>query len=460
MNKIKKIISLFFFTILFHNGIFSQAKISTIAVIGTGYVGLVTGTCFAHLGYSVICVDIDEKKINELKKGIVSIYEPQLTDLLRKELSRQKLFFTTHAEKAIKQADIVFIAVDTPMNDDGNAYMGYLNTALETIGKALQKKTIICIKSTVPIGTTDYAEQLLLSHNVSSDLFDMVMNPEFLREGSAVYDFLNPDRIVVGSHSFEAAHTIKNLYEPLLQEKIPCVLVDPATAETIKYASNSFLAVKISFINEIANLCEKTGADICQVSHAMGLDKRIGSYFLKHGPGFGGSCFPKDCNALLHIAKNHGVILRTLAACLQTNQEQRTVPVKKLLEHLVSLDGTTIAVLGLSFKAGTNDIRNSCAITTLELLQKHGAHIKAYDPIANNAMQKLFPDIQYCNSLETALCGCDAAIIMTDWCEFKQLENAPYHQIMKRPLIIDACNVLDCKNRFLQHFVISKIGKR
>lgn len=460
MGKIRKICSLFFIVFIFHNGIYSQGNDHAISVIGTGYVGLVTGACLAHFGHRVTCVDIDTIKISQLQKGIVSIYEPDLETIIHNAYIQKKLSFTTDAVTTIKQADVVFIAVDTPMNTDGTAYMGYLNAVLKTIAESITKKTIICIKSTVPIGTTDYAEKLLLSYGISHDLFEIAMMPEFLREGTAVHDFLHPDRIVIGSYSSEAAAVIKEIHMPLLAHNVPCIVVDTTTAETIKYASNSFLAVKISFINEIANLCEKTGADICAVSYAMGLDKRVGPHFLKHGPGFGGSCFPKDCNALVHIAKQYGVTLNTLIACLQTNQIQRTIPVQKLLALLPDIETKCIAVLGLSFKAGTNDIRNSCAITTIELLNKHGATIKAYDPVANENMSKLFPQITYCDNLESALENVDAAILMTDWPEFKKIETETCVKRMRQPIIIDACNILSCKNSFLENVLISKIGKK
>lgn len=454
-NAVYLVISFFFY-----HSIMSHINKPVIAVIGTGYVGLVTGTCLAHLGNKVICADIDHNKINALNQGIVLMYEPGLKELLEESVSKNQLVFTHDSVYAAQEADIIFIAVDTPMSSDGTANMSYLESALKTIAPALKKHTVLCIKSTVPIGTTDYVEQLLLSWNIDKNRYSLVMNPEFLREGSAVQDFLQPDRIVIGSHSSDAAQEIKSLYEPLLSNNIPCAIVDPSTAETIKYASNSFLAVKISFINEIANLCEQTGADICAVSHAMGLDKRIGPYFLKHGAGFGGSCFPKDCNALLHNAKKWGVCLPTLAACLYTNEQQRKKPVQKLLQFLPDLQHKTVTVLGLAFKSGTNDVRNSCAITTLEQLLKHGAHIKAYDPVANANMKQLFANIDYCNSLEDAIDKTDAIIIMTDWPEFKQLENISKKNTTQDLIIIDACNILDCSKLETKKIIVGKMGKK
>jgi UDPglucose 6-dehydrogenase len=459
MGIYKNNLLLFFLTIFAGTSIKAYES-PTIVIIGTGYVGLVTGTCFAHLGNKVICVDIDEQKINDLNNGIVSLFEPDLETLIRSHQGKT-LSFTTDASTAISAADIIFVAVDTPMCDDGTANMDYLHAALTTIGKSIKKKTIICIKSTVPIGTTARAQEILIQQGADPALFDMAMNPEFLREGTAVYDFLHPDRIVIGSHSKNALHTLEKLYAPLIKEQTPCIMVDPETAETIKYASNSLLAIKISFINEIANLCEKTGANICAVAHAMGLDKRIGPFCLKHGPGFGGSCFPKDCSALLHMGKQYGVTLNTLAGCLQTNKKQRKVPVQKLLSYLPDLHGKTIAVLGLTFKAGTNDIRNSCAITAIKQLKKHGAHIKAHDPVANEIMKKLFPDIEYGACIISTVTDCDAALILTDWPEFKELETPACSGVMKHPIIIDACNVLDeKKSNTLPPLVIDKIGKK
>lgn len=460
MSKRNKAVYSVIATLIFFTNVVSQIHHPTIAVIGTGYVGLVTGTCLAHLGNTVICADIDKNKVNDLQNGIVLMYEPGLKQLLAESVTNRTLSFTHDSVYATQQADIIFIAVDTPMSSDGTANMSYLETALHTIASALTKHTILCIKSTVPIGTTDYVEQLLVSWGIQKDLFSLVMNPEFLREGSAVNDFLHPDRIVIGSHSRTAAQEIKSLYQPLLTENVTCTIVDPSTAETIKYASNSFLAVKISFINEIANLCEQTGADICAVSHAMGLDKRIGPYFLKHGAGFGGSCFPKDCNALLHNAKKWGVSLPTLAACLYTNEQQRKKPVQKLLQLVPDLKNKNIAVLGLAFKAGTNDVRNSCAITTIDLLIKQGAHIKAYDPVANANMKQIYNTVEYCSSLEEAVHEADAIIIMTDWPEFKTLEKIDRNITAGPMIIIDACNILDCSKLNTTKIIVSKIGKK
>jgi UDPglucose 6-dehydrogenase len=394
-----------------------------ITVIGTGYVGLVMGTAFAEFGHTVHCVDINQEKINLLNTGIVPIYEPELEEVLKKNKSCKRLIFSTNIEMALKQSKVIFLAVGTPMLADGTADVSGILASVKTIADVLRDQTyrVICIKSTVPIGTAA-AVKKMLSQLCPQGVFDIVSNPEFLREGCALKDFMMPDRIVLGSSSEKALTILKEIYQPLLQRNIPLFITDNITAETIKYASNAFLAVKLAYINEIADFCEKTGANIFDVAHGMGLDSRIGNKFLTPGPGFGGSCFPKDSTALLKKAAEVGTPLRIVQASLDANKARKKGIVPKL-KNLVagSLSGKTIAVLGLAFKANTDDIRESAALDVIYDLLQEKAYIKAYDPLAIENMQKIIPDIYYAHSAEDALHNADAALVLTEWQEFKTL---------------------------------------
>ncbi len=434
---------LFGMAIFFFSG-FQTVFAVRITILGTGYVGLITGACFAEFGHDVICADTDVNKITMLQNNTMPIYEPGLKELVLKNVEKGYLRFSTDIDQAIAFAEGIFIAVGTPMDTDGCADLSALSSAFSMIIPHLHHYKIICIKSTVPIGTGQSLIDWLEEAGIKKDRYDLVSNPEFLREGSAISDFMNPDRIIVGTYSENAREWMANIYQPLLEKNVPCVFTSIASSETIKYASNAFLATKISFINEIANLCDQTGADIVDISKGMGLDNRIGLAFLKPGPGFGGSCFPKDCHALEHMGKQFGVNLNVVAAALNANEEQKHKPVQRLHKLMAEgLENKTIAILGLAFKSNTDDVRYSPAIATIETLIREGAHIKAYDPVANDNMRKLFPDIEYARSLYDAAVGADAVIIMTEWDEFKNIDLELLAGLVKEKVIVDARNLLD-----------------
>ena len=440
----------FLFTCLFlsHSTIAQTNKIIT--VVGTGYVGLVSGAGLAEFGNRVICVDIDSNKINRLRNGEIPIYEPGLKEIVDHNVDVGRLSFTDKVNESIADADVIFISVGTPMGDDGDADLSCIESVVKSIALHMNKHKIIVIKSTVPIGTgKKIRESLEHDYNIEPHMFSMISNPEFLREGSAVKDFLEPDRLIIGAESDEALSVMCHIYEPLFAKGIPHVLTDIQTSETIKYASNAFLATKLSFINEVANLCDKTDADALTVAYAMGLDHRISSQFLRPGPGFGGSCFPKDTQALIFMAQQHGITIHTVKAALEANKVQQQKPVNKLISlmknkcKLDNIKGYTIAILGLAFKGNTDDIRYSPAITTIKMLLDQGAHIKAYDPAAMDNMRHVYPDITYCKSAYEAIENADAIIIMTEWNEFKQLDLARVSNLVKRKIIVDTRNLLN-----------------
>jgi UDPglucose 6-dehydrogenase len=432
---------------------------ANITLLGTGYVGLITGTCLAEFGNRVVCADTDSSKIDLLNQGIMPIYEPGLKELVSRNVANERLIFTTNIAQAIDASDCVFIAVGTPMNEDGCADLSALLSAFTMILPYLNRYKIICIKSTVPVGTCQRLVALLESQGVPKKMYDLVSNPEFLREGTAISDFMNPDRIVIGAYSEIAREYMRALYEPLLQKDVPCVFTTLSSAETIKYASNAFLATKLSFINEIANLCDQTGADILDVALGMGLDKRIGSAFLKPGPGFGGSCFPKDCHALEHIGKSFGVHINTVSAALHTNEEQKKKPLAKLLHLCGSVEGKTICVLGLAFKSNTDDVRYSPAITIIESLLAHGACVQAFDPEAMPNMKKIFPHITYCASVYESVSNADAVIIMTEWDEFKYLDLGLVAELVKNRILVDMRNLLSKEELDRFQFKYSLMGR-
>lgn len=420
-----------------------------ITIIGTGYVGLVSGACLAEIGNSVICADIDTRKIDLLRKGTMPIYELGLEELVARNIEAERLMFTDNIAEAIMMSDIVFIAVGTPMGDDGSADLSYINEAVRTIAENLTSHKIIVTKSTVPVGTgKKIRTQLEEKYGIDPHLFSIVSNPEFLREGLAVSDFLNPDRLVIGTDSDSALIALCEIYETLIAGGTPYVLTDVQTAEMIKYASNAFLSIKISYINEIANLCDATDADVKTVAYAMGLDHRISPAFLNPGPGFGGSCFPKDTQAIVYIANQHNLPFHTVQAALDANEVQQTKPVEKL-EALVqrelgeNLEGKIVAVLGLAFKANTDDVRYSPSIKTIELLQQKGAIVKAYDPIAIANMRRIFPDLLCCTSLYETAADADAVIIMTDWDQIKQIDFERLKSVMHYPIIVDSRNIVN-----------------
>ncbi len=414
---------------------------SKLSVVGTGYVGLVTGVCFADMGNHVICLDVDEHRISNLKKGIMPIYEPGLEQIVDQNVKAGRLSFTTNYREALKDTEYAFIAVGTPSGADGEADLQYVRKAVEAIADEISKPIIIVNKSTVPVGTGDWVAEIFRKRRGSKKLeFKVVSNPEFLREGSAIFDFMNPDRVVLGSTEKEAANCIAQLYAPL---RTQILITDLRTAEMIKYASNAFLATRISFINEIANICEELGADVRVVAEGMGMDKRIGHAFLDAGLGWGGSCFPKDVKALEHMAVSNGTHPQLLQAVMEINKNQRRRAVMKLRKSLGNLNEKIIGVLGLSFKPNTDDIREAPALEIIHLLQTEGAIIKAYDPQAMENAKSALKQVTLCDNPYDVVDGADAMILAAEWNEFKQLDFARIKNLMRQPIIMDGRNLWD-----------------
>ncbi|MGB4676502.1 MAG: UDP-glucose/GDP-mannose dehydrogenase family protein [Aggregatilineales bacterium] len=412
-----------------------------ITVIGVGYVGLVTGTCFADLGNRVTALDISEEKIENLRKGIMPIYEPGLKEVVDRNVAAGRLCFTTSYEEAIKDAEFVFICVGTPSGVDGEADLQYVRQAAESIATVMDHELIIINKSTVPVGTGDWVSEIIREAQPTPIPFSVVSCPEFLREGSALLDFMNPDRIVLGSLDRDAADRVAQLHLPL---RAPIIVTDLRTAEMIKYASNAFLATKISFINEIANICEALGADVKEVAVGMGADKRIGPHFLDAGVGFGGSCFPKDVRALRHMATVQGKHPQLLQAVLDINAFQRKQVVIKLRELLGdNLEGKVIGLLGLAFKPNTDDMREAPSITVAEMLREAGAIVKGYDPVSMDVAKNVMHGIEFCDNPYDVASGADALVIVTDWNEFKHLDMIRVKELMREPIIIDGRNIYD-----------------
>ena len=431
-----------------------------IAMLGVGYVGLVSGTGLADFGNEVICYDIDTTKIEKLNNGEMPIYEPGLIDLVRKNVAKGRLKFTDDLTLAIRESEVIFLAVPTPSGENGEVDLSYIFNAVDQIAKVIDSFKVIVTKSTVEVGTNDQIRERLLSHKIAPEMFEVVSNPEFLREGSAVSDFMRPDRIVIGTSSPKALEIMKEIYRPLYLIETPIVATDIHTAEMIKYASNAFLATKISFINEIANLCELVGADVQQVAKAMGLDGRIGKKFLHAGPGYGGSCFPKDTLALTKIAEKAGMRATIVEAVIEVNNRQKMRVVEKLLKILPNLSDKTIGILGLAFKPNTNDVRETPALTVIEEILKRGGQIKAYDPEAMKEMRKYYPQITYVASTEDAAKGADALIIMTEWNEFRNLDLNYLKSVMKNPIMIDSRNIYDPQKVQAVGFIYDCIGRK
>ena len=431
-----------------------------ITIIGTGYVGLVTGVGLSEFGNTVICVDINNDKILKLNAGEIPIYEPGLEEIIKRNVQNNRLFFSSDISSSIKKSEVIIIAVGTPQSDSGDADMQYVYSAINAIKENLNGYKVICTKSTVPIGTGEKITKILKNNFKENSDFNYVSNPEFLREGSAVKDFLWPDRIIIGTSSLIAYEIMCDVYRPLFINKSPINHTSVETAEMIKYASNSFLALKISYINEIANLCELVGADVHDVARAMGKDGRISDKFLHPGPGFGGSCFPKDLESLSSISDEHGLNMETLKAAITANNKQKTQMCKKL-EKLVTtgIKDKVIAVLGLSFKANTDDIRESSSIDMIKFILSNGGHIRAYDPIANDSMSALFPDISYFKNVYEAIDKAEALIVMTEWNEFRSLDLGRIKNIMNGKFILDTRNILNMKELSSLGFVYDNIGR-
>ncbi|MHA1273461.1 MAG: UDP-glucose dehydrogenase family protein [Promethearchaeota archaeon] len=453
-----------------------------ICIIGTGYVGLVTGTCLSDFGLEVTCVDKDSEKIKGLNSGKVPIYEQNLESLIKKNVTAGRLSFTTDIKKAIKQSKAIFIAVGTPPNDDGSANLQQIERVAQEIAASINEYKVIVNKSTVPVGTAVKIKEIISDNQnviareqsdrsnphlnrrtgvspVYSIPFDVVSNPEFLREGSAVYDFTHPDKIVIGTNSDRALKIMQEIYRPLYLIDTPFVITNPETAELIKYACNAFLATKITFINEIANLCDKVGADVHQIARAMGLDGRISPKFLHPGPGYGGSCFPKDTEALCNIAASYGYEFKTLEAVVKANKRQRELMVDKIKHHLGDLKGKTIGILGLAFKQNTDDIRKSSSIDIIQLLLKEGANIRCFDPLAMDNTKNILPDLNYCQDEYETSAGSGALVIATEWNQFRNLDLLRIKKLLKIPILIDLRNLYEPEKVKSLGFIYEGVGR-
>lgn len=434
-----------------------------IAVAGTGYVGLVAGVCFAEKGHDVTCVDVDESKVQMMRSGVTPIYEEGLEELMQKNNAAGRLHYTTDYQSAYKDAEAIFIGVGTPEQPDGSANLSYIATVSRQIAESVERDCLVVVKSTVPVGTNDKVEQFIRDFLVRDVKVEVASNPEFLAQGSAVHDTLHAARIIIGTESKEAEATLKKIYEPF---NLPIVSVNRRSAEMIKYACNDFLALKISYMNDIANLCELVGADIDAVAEGMSYDARIGARFLNAGVGYGGSCFPKDTKALKYIAKQHGYTLRTVEAAVDVNAEQKTKLFYKASNRMITFEHLKVAVLGLAFKAGTDDLREAPSLDNVELLLQNGADIYAYDPIAADNFKKKYPEgsnlkgtIHYVQSPEEALQDANICFVFTEWKEIKDIAPETFKQYMKIPLVYDGRNlygIQDMKNAGIEYYSIGR----
>ena len=418
-----------------------------VAVIGTGYVGLVTGACFAEFGISVTCVDKDGAKIDKLREGEVPIFEPGLEEIVRRNTSNGRLRFTTNAREAVERALVIFIAVPTPPQPDGSTDLSYVDDVSRTIGASLDGYKVVVTKSTVPVRTAERVKRTIEAAMAESGneqhRCSVVANPEFLREGSAVEDFLRPDRIVIGAEDDEAIAILRDLYRPLYLIEVPFVVTNIATAELIKYASNAFLAAKISFINEISNLAERVGADVHHVARAMGLDGRISSKFLHPGPGYGGSCFPKDTLSLVSFSREFGVEQRVVSAAIAANDAQRERMIEKISEQIGALVGKTVGVLGLSYKPNTDDVRDSPALGIIRRLQEEGAGVRCFDPQAMPRAREELVDVTFCKDAYDVAKDSDCLVLATEWNEFRSLDFVRLREYLLSPVLVDLRNVYE-----------------
>jgi len=431
-----------------------------ICVVGSGYVGLVTGACFAEFGLKVTCVDNDSSKIEGLKNGVIPIYEPGLEEMVKKNVKLGNLSFTTDLSEAVEKSLVVFIAVGTPPRQDGSADLSYVDAVAKEIAENMTGYKVIVTKSTVPVGTGERIRSIVSKGLKEKVDFDIVSNPEFLREGSAIEDFMRPNRVVIGANSEQAMAIMNDLYRPLYLIETPIVTTNVETAEMIKYASNAFLATKISFINEVANICEKVGADVHKVAQGMGLDKRIGSKFLHPGPGFGGSCFPKDTQAIVRIGAEHGYDFRIVNAVLDVNESQRLRMVEKIKEAMGGdVEGKTIAVLGLAFKPNTDDMRDAPSITIIDELQNLGAKIRAYDPVAMEEAGKVLRNVEYADDIYDCAEDADALVIMTEWNQFRLLDLARLKAVLNQLVVIDLRNVYEPEKMREAGFTYTCVGR-
>ncbi|AOR24746.1 UDP-glucose dehydrogenase family protein [Clostridium taeniosporum] len=434
-----------------------------IAVAGTGYVGLVAGVCFAETGHQVTCVDIDENKVNLMKSGVSPIYEADLEELMQKNYAEGRLDYTTDYKKAYKEADAIFIGVGTPEQSDGSANLGYIATVARQIAENVEKDCLVVVKSTVPVGTNDKVEQFISDFLVNDVNIEVASNPEFLAQGTAVHDTLHAARIIIGTESKWAEEILMKIYEPF---NLPIVSVNRRSAEMIKYASNDFLALKISYMNDIANLCELVGANIQDVAKGMSFDERIGSKFLNSGIGYGGSCFPKDTKALEYLARQNGYKLRTIKAAIDVNKDQKTKLYKKACRRLITFNGLKVAVLGLTFKPGTDDLREAPSLENVPLLLEHGAQVYAYDPVGEENFKKRYPEgkngqgnIKYVSNPEEALKDANVCFIFTEWGEIKAIRPEDYKKLMRTSLVYDGRNIYDINEMLENGIEYYSIGR-
>ena len=432
-----------------------------VAMIGAGYVGLVSGVCFADFGHQVVCVDKDPKKIKVLKSGGIPIYEPGLANLTKKNILEGRLSFTTDLENAVSAADTVFIAVGTPSRrGDGFADLSYVYAAAEEIAGLISNYTVIVIKSTVPVGTGDEVEKIIRKTNPSAD-FDVVSNPEFLREGAAIQDFKRPDRVVIGTGSKRAQNIMKQLYRPLYINETPIVFTDRRTSELIKYAGNAFLATKITFINEMADLCEKVGANVQDVAKGIGLDGRIGKKFLHAGPGYGGSCFPKDTLAVTRTAQEAGAPLNIIETVIKVNEDRKSAMAQKVIAACSgTVKGKTVAILGLAFKPNTDDMRDSPSIPIINELIDKGASIRAFDPEAMEEAKQILPQITYCSDAYDTAKNADVMVIITEWDQFRALDIDRVKTLLQAPILVDLRNIYNPKEMLAKGFTYISIGRK
>jgi len=430
-----------------------------ITILGSGYVGLVSGTCFSEFGFDVCCVDKDSNKINNLKNNIIPIYEPGLENLVKKNSAANRLSFSNNINKNIKEADVVFVAVGTPARrGDGHADLSYVYEAAEQIAKNLSGYTLVVTKSTVPVGTGDEVKNIIKQTNPEAN-FDIVSNPEFLREGNAIEDFMRPDRVIVGCETKKAKAIISTIYKPLYLIETPIIFTDLKTAELIKYSANAFLAVKISYINQMADLCEKVGADIRDVARGIGLDKRIGSKFLHPGPGYGGSCFPKDTLALIETSKRNKTNISIVETVVKYNQQRKYDMAEKIITILKSgYENKKVSILGLAFKPETDDMRDSPCLDIIPRLQEKGIKISAFDPVAMDEAKKILKDIEFAKNMDSCLKDSDALVILTEWNEFRSLSPSQLNG-MKGNLLIDMRNALNPNSFKRSKFDLIQIGR-
>ena len=431
-----------------------------VTMIGAGYVGLVSGACFSEFGVHVTCVDLDESKVSRLNAGEIPIFEPGLDQLVANNTKSGRLAFTTELAEAVADADAVFIAVGTPSRrGDGHADLSYVYAAAEEIARAMDGYTVVVTKSTVPVGTGDEVERIIRETRPDAD-FDVVSNPEFLREGSAIGDFMRPDRVVIGTESERAQQVMRALYRPLYLIETPILFTERRTAELIKYAANSFLAVKITFINEIADLCEKVGADVQDVARGIGLDGRIGSKFLHAGPGYGGSCFPKDTLALVRTAEQFGAPVRIVDTVVSINDARKKAMADRVMRACGgSVDGKAIAVLGVTFKPNTDDMRDAPSLDIIPALQAAGATVRAYDPEGMEEAGKLLQGVDWCADAYQAMDGADAVVIITEWNQFRLLDLERAKSLLKQPVMVDLRNIYKVEDMVASGFIYHSIGR-